>query len=306
LLSYVAYGLGIHSAFPLPELVSQERTADIVVQLGKVDCSRLEAVTNHHAFWAEKDEACYFFCYAGAFLVRSGCEILVDPVPGAEEGAIRLALLGPALALALLQRGRCILHASAVSIAGRTTAFLGGNGWGKSTIAAALHACGHDMVTDDVMAIDMDTDCPLVIPSFPQFKLWPDASTALGQTPETLPFLLSGIDKRARRIEEGFAQVPLPLECIYVLARGEALEVTPLQPQEALQELIRHSYGTRFGPRFFNVIDMQAHFSQCARLSNTLRFYRLKRPPCLTVLPELAKLITETSTCRVSVLPPHT
>jgi len=43
-VSYVAYGLGIHSVLPLPELVAKEVVVDVVVRLGKVACSLLEVV----------------------------------------------------------------------------------------------------------------------------------------------------------------------------------------------------------------------------------------------------------------------
>jgi hypothetical protein len=35
--SYVAYGLGIRSALPLPELVARETVTDVAVRLGKVE-----------------------------------------------------------------------------------------------------------------------------------------------------------------------------------------------------------------------------------------------------------------------------
>jgi ABC-type glutathione transport system ATPase component len=75
----------------------------------------------------------------GAFLVRGGREIMIDAVPGVDARTLRLSLLGPALALVLHQRGRFVLHASTVAVAGSAIAFLGEKGWGKSTIAAALY-----------------------------------------------------------------------------------------------------------------------------------------------------------------------
>ena len=57
---YTAYGLGIHSVLPLPELEGKEVAADVVVHLGQVDRSRLEVVDEYHAFWADSKEACSF------------------------------------------------------------------------------------------------------------------------------------------------------------------------------------------------------------------------------------------------------
>ena len=289
--SYTAYGLGIHSVLPLPELESKEVAADVVVHLGQVDRSRLEVVDEYYAFWADSKEACHFFKYAGAFLVRGGREIIVDPVPEADEQALRLSLLGPALALILLQRGRLVLHGSAIAVSGSAVAFVGGNGWGKSTIAAALHNRGHHMVTDDVMATDIGSGCPMVIPSFPQFKLWPQAVTTLENVPETLPLVLSSSEKRALRVARRFAQTSLHLKRLYVLAKRPTLEIEPLSPRQALAELMRHSYGARFGKQFLQIMGTTRFFTQCASLANSVQVCRLKRPPSLPELNELARFV---------------
>jgi hypothetical protein len=293
MFSYMAYGLGIHSALPLPELVAQEVAADVVIRLGKVDRSLLETVDAIHAFWATAEEACHFFKGVGAFLVRGGREIIADLDLDADARPVRLSILGPALALVLHQRGRFVLHASAVAVFGSAVAFLGGHGWGKSTTAAALYTRGHDMMTDDATAVHMDTDGPKIIPSFPQFKLWPEAVVALGEVPEALPLLHPDLPKRAQRLTQGFVQTPLPLTRLYVLDEGPALESTPLQSQEALQELMHHWYGARFGRQLLQATGIAAHFRQCTRLASQVSIYRLQRPVCLAALPELARFVEE-------------
>ena len=291
--SYVIYDLGIHSVLPLPELVEREVTAEVVVRFGKVDRSSLEPLDASHAFWATAEEACHFFANAGAFLVRHGREIIIDPVPDADERAIRLSLLGPSLALVLHHRGRFVLHASAVAITGKAVAFLGGNGWGKSTTAAALHGRGHDMMTDDVTALNMDASNPMVLPSFPQFKLWPESALAIGDLPEALPLLHPDIGKRAKRVTQGFAHTSLPLKRLYVLDRGPVLAIEPFQHQEGLRELMHHWYGTRFGRQLLQVGGVSSHFLQCANLASKVPIRRLQRPPCLSALSDQARLVEE-------------
>lgn len=293
MFSYVAYGLGIHSILPLPELVATEVAADVIVRLGEVKHPLLEVVDGQHRFWATIGEACYCFEGAGTFLVRGGREIIVDPAPGADERTLRLCLLGPALALILYQQGRFILHASAVAVAGNAGVFLGGHGWGKSTLAAALHAQGHDMMTDDVTAIRMESPRPVVLPSFPQFKLWPESIVALGESPEALPLIHPNFVKRSHRVMQGFAVTPLPLRCLYVLAGGPALVIKSLQPQEGLQEVMRHWYGTRFGGQMLQAIGVSSHFRQCVSLVNQVPIRRLQRPPNLSALPDVARLVIE-------------
>ena len=291
MFSYVAYGLGIHSATPLPELVPQAVAADVVISPGRVEQTHLEAVSEAHKFWATAGEACHFFAGMGAFLARNGREIIFDAVPHADARTLRLSLLGPALALILLQRGQYVLHASAIAIAGHAVAFLGDHGWGKSTTAAALHARGHEMLSDDVTAIHIGAGLPMVVPSFPQFKLWPESAAALGDTPEALPLLHPQLEKRACRVTQGFAQMALPLKRLYILDEGRVLASKPCEPQTALQALMQHWYGTRFGRQMLQVMDLATHFRHCVTLVNHVSVRRLHRPPCLATLPDLARFI---------------
>ena len=288
----MAYGLGLSSEIPLLELEACDAPVDITIRLGKVNLERLEAVDSGHRFWGSPDQACHFFERAGAFLARYGREIIVDPIPSADERALRLSLLGPALAIILMQRGRLVLHASAVAIGGYAIAFLGGHGWGKSTMAAALHQRRHDMVVDDVMAVYPEAAQVMAIPSFPQFKLWPQAVSSVSQTsPEALPLLLPYSEKRMLRITQGFAQAALPLKRLYVLAKRATLDIEPLSHREALTEVMRHAYGARFGKQFFQVTDIATHFLQCAHLANSISVCRLTRPSCLARLSDVAQMV---------------
>lgn len=292
--SYVAYGLGIRSELPLPELVAGEAAADAVLRLGRVDRVPSELGADGSGFWATADEACRFLARVGAFLVRGGCEIIVDPAPGVEERVLRLSVLGPAFALLLHQRGRFVLHASAVESAGGAVAFTGGSGWGKSTLAAALHARGYGIVADDVTAIAVSTECPTVFPGFPQLKLWPEAVVSLGEAPETMPRLHPLFEKRARGAIRGFSHRLLPLKRIYVLAGGPLPTIELLQPHEAVIELMRHWYGSRFRDGLLRADGAAAsHLQQCATLANRVPVHRLRRPPPVRALLDLASLVED-------------
>ena len=290
--SYVAYGLGIQSELPLPELGVGEAAPDVVLRLGKVDRTPLELDAQGDGFWATADEACRSLANVGTCLVWRGREIIVDPVPGADERVLRLSILGPAFALLLHQRGRFVLHASAVESAGGAVAFTGGSGWGKSTLAAALHARGCALVADDLTAIAVSPECSTVFPGFPQLKLWPEAVASLGEAPEALPQIHPDFDKRARRAIRGFSYRRLPLRRIYLLGEGPGPTIEPLQPHEALIALMPHWYGFRFGDRLLQVGDAAAsHFRQCATLANSVSVHRLIRPRQLRALGDVVSLV---------------
>jgi hypothetical protein len=293
---YVAYGLSIHSALPLPELqASAEATADVVVRREKID--RLPPGTDPGKtyFHVTPQEAYFLWEGVGAFLVRGGREVLVDPIAGAEERVIRLPLLGAVLAVLLHQRGFLVLHASAVAVEGGGVAFLGAKGWGKSTMAAALYARGHCLIADDVVALDVDgAGDPMLLPGFPQLKLWPEAAaSSMGDDPESLPRLHPQVEKRSRRITDGFSQQRFPLRRIYLLAESPTPAIEPLPPREAILQLISHSYSSRFGKQLLQGREAASHFRQCARLTGQLPVCWLKRHLSLEALPALARMVEE-------------
>ena len=290
--SYVAFGLGIRSALPLPELVPKEAAADVAVRVGRAHRLPPEAISVETPFrgayfQATQEEAYLFWEKVGSFSVRNGCEIIVEPAPGVEERVLRHFILGFALTVLLQQRGRLVLHASAVTVDSGVVAFLGGPGWGKSTMAAAMYARGHSIVADDVTAVRADKAHPVVHPGFPQLKLWPEAAIAVGDVPERLPRVEPSVEKRARRATHQFSPDPLPLRCIYVLAESETQEIDTLSSQEALVELIRHSHATRF----LRVVGASSHFLQCSNVVNNVTVRGLKRPRSLASLSDLAQLV---------------
>lgn len=287
--TYLAYGLGIRSALPLPELVPGGAATDVIVRLGRVDGVPAEARRQRCYARASATVAHLAWQGVGVFRIRGGREILVEPAPEVEERVLRLFLLGPALALLLSQRGLLVLHASAVALDGGAIAFLGESGRGKSTTAAAFYARGHDVVADDVVAVQMERGCPVVFPGFPQLKLWPEVAACLGDAVETLAKLHPQRDKRGRRVTDQFSDRRLPLRALYILTEGPVLAVEPLRAQEAVIELVRHSYAAQLVPS----LGAAAHLLQCAGVAGAAPIRRLMRPPSLAQLPALVRTVTE-------------
>lgn len=277
--TYFAYDLRIRSELPLPELETGEAEPNATITLGKVRPVPSAIDAEGWGFWATPGEACYFFENVGAFLVREGREIIVDPAPEVEPGRLRLSILGPVLGILLHQRGHLVLHASSVAVNGGAVAFAGSRGWGKSTLAAAMYARGHGVVADDVTAVDVGAGAPAVLPGFPQLKLWPDAVASLGNSPEVQPRFHPLLDKRGFRVAKAFPRRSVPLERIYVLCDGPEPTIEPLRPSEALVELVRHWYGGRFGDRLLRFGNAAAaHLQQFSSLAASVSVRRLRCP----------------------------
>ena len=291
---YSAYDLSIHSALPLPELTpAADAKADVIIRTEKLRRPESADAGAEESFHFAGKEACLFWDNVGTFLVRDGNEIIVDPLPEADERLIRLPLLGAVLSVLLHQRGQLVLHASAVTVDSEAVVFMGGKGLGKSTTAAAMYAQGHCLLADDTVAISLDDQARSIVkPGFPQMKLWPEAAaSSLGDDPDELPRLASGCDKRVRRVLDRFTQRAVPLRCIYALSPGPTLEVKRVDSQEALLRIIANSYASRFGKQLLRGAEAVSHLSQCADLASRIPVYRLNRPDSLGLLPAITELI---------------
>ncbi|MCC5637198.1 serine kinase [Nostoc sp. CHAB 5844] len=278
---YTAYNLGIHSELPLPELIPSDQPADVVIRLGKLNEPQQKRSDGGNYLLAKIAEL-------GMVLVNEGKEIVLDPNPDVDEAMIRTFLLGVIICVLLRQRGLLVLHASSVVINGSAVAFMADSGFGKSTLAECFHAHGYSILTDDVLAIQVDGEQPLVIPGFPQIKLWPDAAASFGHVPDSLPLLNSQTVKRVHRLQDGFFQQSVPLKKIYVIAGGTHPEIVPLEPKQSFGELVRHSREMQAltAPEF-----LREHFRQCTSVVQQVPIYSLRRQRSLAALPELVKLV---------------
>src|SRR6202000_1558622 len=109
-------------------------------------------------------------------LLTGGRESLFETEAGvsAEEAAIFLS--GTGFGILLHQRGRIVLHASAVRVNDSAVLFCGPSGAAKSPLAAGLVDAGYDLVTDDFCGISIHADgTPWVEPDGRQLKLWQNA-----------------------------------------------------------------------------------------------------------------------------------
>jgi len=300
---YTAYGLGIRSEMVLPELgepvtplvTGSSAPADISIRTGIVDRSRPASAAGNDYTWVSRDEACFHYPSAGTLRMSRGREVVVEPSPGAEACELRLILLGPALAVLLHQRGLLVLHASAVALEAdgirHAVAFMGDKGAGKSTTAAAMHARGHGLIADDLVAVDLSGAMPHVWPGFPHLKLWPEAAASTLDDPRTVATLARvhpQVEKRSRPVRGEFPRARLPLAAIYALADGHYEAAEPAAPQEAFLHLVRHSYLAQ-------ILKMTqtgaTHFQQITRLARSVPVRKLVRPRNLNGLTALARLI---------------
>jgi len=274
---YHAFGLNIRSELELPPLIPVDNIAraDVTIRLDHISTSGLEhAETATPFFQCARDQLWLNVPEIARFLVVAGNSITVAPATDADRQSIRLFLLGSCLGAILHQRGMLVLHGNAIRFGDHCVAFVGASGQGKSTLAAAFHKRGHDILTDDVCAIDKQGR---VLPGYPQMKLWHDTLAKLDVDKSGLKKVRLQVEKFAYPVPKGFSKTPLPVRAIYILNthnRDEFL-FDPLKGMEKFQPLRYQTY--RKG--YLKGLALNAlHLQLCGRIAGEVHMARITRP----------------------------
>ena len=277
---YRAYGMMISSELELPELEPAEPgVADLSIRVRAV---KRPKPGRPGATIFEFDSHSQYLAWesVGAFLITDARQIDVEPAPGVDDRLIAFPLLGPVLALLLHQRGVLVLHASAIAAHGKGVIFLGNKGAGKSTMASAMLAAGHELLTDDLVAISFAAgERPTIAPGFPQLKLAEDAAAVVSvKQADVRTRVHPAIDKLQHRLASGFAVEKVEPARLYVLRRGPEPAVTPLSRQQALSAILQFSYVVRFGRAALSGAAAGDHLKQCASLAERIGVFHLDVP----------------------------
>lgn len=204
-------------------------------------------------------------------------------------------LLGPVFGLLLRLRGVTCLHASAVSIENGCLAFVGAEGAGKSTTAAAFAREGRAVISDDVVALAESPEGFRVLPAYPLLCLWPDSVEMLYGSAEAVPRFSAGWEKRRLLLgEQGtrFENRSLPLRAIYLLGDRRpdpAPYAEPMPRQSGLLALLADTFANKILDR-----DLRAReFAVLGRLVTTVPIRRVYPHNDARRLAELCRIICE-------------
>ncbi|OZB96615.1 aldolase [Paenibacillus sp. XY044] len=293
---YTAFGLTIESEIPLPELRPIEHFGqDIQVRIGFADLaetwSRQGTLVNKFA--VNEQKVMFRIPELAVFSAENGTRIYVSPDADADEDHIRLYVLGTCIGAILMQRRILPLHGSAVVMNGKAYALVGNSGQGKSTLASALLQRGCELLTDDVIAVTMDSQHnPQVEPAYPQQKLWQDSLDAFGMDAGALRPLFDRETKYAVPVLSKFASDPIPLAGVFELVKTdcEQPEIREIGGLERLPLLYRHTYR--------NSLLAESgltpwHFDCTTRLSGSVDMYQLQRPLNQHTITRLTEIVLD-------------
>lgn len=294
---YKAFGLCIASEVLMPEL-SQVMSPDepINVAIERTDLTDLwnQSGRQNDIYVVKQNFFMFQVADTGIFAIQNGDTIQVSPVAGADEAKIRLFLLGSCMGALLMQRKILPLHGSAIAIDGKAYAFVGHSGAGKSTLASAFINQGYQLLSDDVIAVTFtEAGIPMVMPSYPQQKLWQESLVEFGMETNNYQSIFQRETKFLVPVSDHFLAEPIPLAGVFELRPTDHDEVAML-PIEGLSRL-----STLFCQTFRSSLLAQLqlldwHFETTVKVSKHIVMYQLQRPNTGFTAPQLTSLILET------------
>lgn len=288
---YRAFGLRVDSEVPLPSLPASNPgsgddagAVDVTVRRASIPTDPSALADGFDPVYEGPDgalvayrsgETVHWFAEGvGTLRVDAGETVEARPGPSAEDGSLADLVAGPGLRTACRLRGAVVFHASAVAVDGRAVAFLGRSGAGKSTAAAACHAAGHTVASDDAVVVRWCDGVPVVPSGRRVLDVDAPALDALGLDGDGPTWVADG--------------GPWPLSTVYVLADGDEFAAESLTPREATFALLRASDG------LYAEDDRDArhrHHEDAARVAGAVDVRRLVRPRSLDELPALAGFV---------------
>ncbi|MFN7250072.1 MAG: aldolase [Anaerobacillus sp.] len=302
---YQAFGLNILSELVLPELsliADEQKICDI--EIIKADLKNMweelsEGTEDY--FLYQKNLIMFRMPGTAIFSIENGNTIYVSPFEEAQEGHIRLYLLGTCMGAILMQRKILPLHGSAVAINGKVYAIVGDSGAGKSTLASAFLSRGYQLLSDDVIPVSFnEVNIPIVTPAYPQQKLWIESLDAFGMQSDLYRPIIDRETKFAIPVSDHFVNEALPLAGIIELTKTESseIDIKPIKDLQRFHTLYYHTYRNFFiSPLGL----MEWHFNTSAKMLNKLEMYQIKRPISKFTAHDLTEVILSTITKEVSV-----
>lgn len=137
---------------------------------------------NRVACWCKRKGDEYLFVFPGnsTFHITAAGVISCFLHQGPDMQLLRHLLLNQIIPRYLATTGRLVLHASAVTLAnGKSVAFLGDSGFGKSTLVSSFHRHGAELINDDCILLENANHSVTAIGGLVGIRLFPDSVNAV-------------------------------------------------------------------------------------------------------------------------------
>ncbi|WP_310259038.1 aldolase [Fictibacillus barbaricus] len=291
---YNTFGLSISSEIQLPELFPTPFYGEGDVHIEVSDLTQIweQKVSPNTQVFVERNFVLFQIPDLAIFCIRDGNSIVFSPFLNLDLDKIRLYLLGTCMGTILLQKKILGLHGSAIAINGKAYAFIGESGVGKSTLASAFILQDFKLISDDVIAINFDNqNNPIMMPSYPQQKLWKESLIKFGMDSKKYQPLFERETKFAVPVENP-VKVPIELAGVIELEvnDSDSIKYEKIKGLNKIATLFQHTYRSSF----INRLELSDwHFKETVKLLDKIQINKLSRPKNQFTAHELVAVVLD-------------
>ena len=252
--------------FPLPELPQALGQGDALsVKLSVGDPGQFEALGFETVFewrdgdgvvicWCERrdkespgDEYLFVFPNKATFHISTTGLICCFLHKGSTMQVLRHLLLNQIIPRYLATTGRLVLHAAAVTLRnGKSVAFLGNSGFGKSTLVSSFHRHGAQLINDDSILLEYGEKGVTAIGGLVGIRLFPDSVNAVFNEAVGFTNYTPYTDKQQMFLKSDAGEKmpePCVLDAMFLLNDpgedpGDSICINPVSGSEAMMVMI--------------------------------------------------------------------
>ena len=263
---YRIFDINLSCDFPVPELPRSSGEGHVLsVALGAGDPSQFATQGFETSYewrgydgrvvcWCERadDEYLYVFPHNATFHVSPGGLISCFLHEESSMQMLRHLLLNQIIPRYLATTGRLVLHASAVTLNnGKSVAFLGKAGFGKSTLVSSFHRHGACLINDDSILLERRESGVTAIGGLVGIRLFPDSVNAVFTEAAGFTNYTPYTDKQQLFLQNQAgenAPEPCLLDAMFLLndpkeASDDTLHIEPVSGSEAMMAMISSAFS---------------------------------------------------------------
>lgn len=287
---YCCHDLIIASELKMMLMPVAKCRADVTIRFGLVPESLPNAITIEPTFQQNKSHLLLKIQTVADFLISNGSHITISPHTQ-NENLMTAFVYGSCFGALLQQRGIITLHANAIEINDSAILIAGPQKAGKSTLAGAFLLSNHSIISDDVCAIKIINEQPIVLPGTPFIKLTQASLDQLEKNKLSVRIMNTIYDKYRIALNTQYKNKPTPITALFAINPTEVSTMTHYYHTgiQALHTLVKNIYRPNYLKTTFCQKDL---LQKLSIIANKITLHQIDRPLSRFSAFELSTLIT--------------
>ena len=302
---YKVYGLEVESEININEFVPIENINvenKVNIVYANMPLNIKEDIKNNKKSSFSKAECWFHINDVATYRVTGGNLIEFEPCENADPYLLRVFLMCSCLGFIMIQRDIVAIHGGTIVIDNKAIILTGNRGAGKSTLTTGLRLKGYPFISDDVAAIEIKDNIPMVKHGFPYQKLCSSAMDKLGYDKEKYFSFMSDTEiKYLVNAHDDFIYEDTRLFALCELSVGdvEDVQIEEIKGSEKLNKLISNRYRVEFVQVMGGISPIA--FKTLLQIAKNIKFYKIIRPNGQFTVDKQIELLLERVYCKERV-----